>query len=194
MRVLSCHERYSICLFKPSVRRGTDRTGTVVEFSEGEEIDANFQHTGLLDHEALAALDHFSFHGLPEGVNPLRTISVFDSESFCEQYPEEQREDMQGRIDNRLEELAPKFPSMMLIVDQPRAPKPWETYDEMEPEDILTIREQTGTSPEAVRIYEIENANRDEIVEAMLRIEDPEGAEREFGAEESVGEPIPVQA
>jgi hypothetical protein len=174
MRALSPHAKYSIALIHPRTRRGADSTGTIVEYTEGETVSADFDKSGMLDHEIEFALERFNFTGLPEGVNPLTRISVFDSEAYCQRYPEDERLEMQTKIDKRLVELSKQFPSDFIVVEQPASPKPWPSYDDMDVQEILQLQTSTGHNPETIRLYELENKERSEVVDAMLRLEDPD--------------------
>jgi hypothetical protein len=187
MRCISPSENYSIQVFEADDSQNivTDNKGTTRYIARSKPVVADFQKTGLLDHEIEVALEKFNFSGLPEGVHPLTRVSVFDTELYCiANYKEKDRADKQDEIDSRLRELAELFPTQFVVVDHPAAAKPWENYDEQNVEEILTLQKLTGRSPEVVRLYEIENQNRQEVIEAMFRLEDPEGAEREFGPEE----------
>lgn len=152
-----------------------------------EPVVAHFEQGGLLDHEIEAALSSFSFSGLAEGVNPLTKIAFFDTEAFVESFPEEQRNELQVRIDKRLTELAERFPNQFIRVDAPMKPRPWNSYDDDTVDEILEFQKRLRVKPEDVRLYEIENRNRFEIVHEMLRQEDPEGAAL-FAAELEKGE------
>lgn len=180
MRFISRHEQYSIQVIEGKEQIVTDPRGYAQTITLAKPVVANFEKSGLLDHEQELALMTFNFSGLPEGVNPLTTISVFDSEMYVEQnFEEEERDAMNQRIVARLIELSEKHPSQFIPAPQPLAPRPWPSYDGMEADEILRTREILDAPPEAIRLYELENAEirdkpvREEIVEAMLDLEDP---------------------
>jgi hypothetical protein len=184
MRAISPIGNYSIQLIEQRVKRGLDRTGTVVEFYDGESVLAQFHRGGLTEWEELAALERFDFSGLPEGVNPLTRVSMFDTEAYVEQRysnPDE-RAIVLKEIDERLLHLSTLFPSEFLVVDKPAAVKPWPTYDDTPVEDVIvdgevasvgifTMQGITGIKPETIRLYEVENKNRPEVIEAMETLE-----------------------
>lgn len=170
MRCISPHAGYQIEVFSPRVKRMPDRTGVLHEFYDGESHSARFDRGGLLDHEIELALESFTFSGLAEGVNPLTHIGVYDSEAYVQQFPAEEREDLQDRIDARLRELQVRNPSQFICVDQPAAQKPWASYDNETAEEIIDLQPRI-CSPEVVRRYEFENEGREEILGAMEALE-----------------------
>lgn len=184
MRCLSPHAGYSIQVFEGDEQIVVDARGHAITVANRKPEIADFEPSGLLDHEIEAALECFNFSGLPEGVNPLTRIGIFDTESYGQRFPQAERESKIAAMDARLRELQERFPSEFVIVDQPDSPKPWPSYDEDSPEEIIAARERFGFSPELVRLYEVENENRQEIIESMWRLEDPEGAEEKFGPDE----------
>jgi len=147
-----------------------------------EGVRADFMQSGLLDHEIEFALEYLSFTGLPDGVSPLTRVGVFDTEAFCQRYPEKAKHGQPGRVemqiqmDERLRELQPMFPNQFIVVDTPQAAEPWPNYDSEPVEEVLKLQERLGISPERIRIYELENQNRAEIVRAMLVAEGDPGA------------------
>lgn len=186
MRAISPISKYSIQLIEAPTKRGMDASGVIVEYSEGKPVIAEFMHGGLTDWEQLVALESFDFSGLPEGVNPLARVSVFDTEAYVQRYPVNEQETRLEQIDARLLQLSEVYPSEFRIVEKPAAPKPWPTYDESELEDrefrddegnvlvvdgILTMQAKTGISPETIRLYEVEHENRSDVVEALEALE-----------------------
>lgn len=182
MRAISPIARYGITVQSPRVRRGMDQGGSVVEYTDGDLIHAQFETSGLTEWEQIFALENFDFSGLPDGVNPLTRVSVFDSEAYVQRFPKDERDGIQRVIDERLVELQEIFPSEFRIVEKPKTAKPWPTYDENELEDtfdedgevvlgILSLQALSGWSPEQIRLYEVENENRPEVVAAMEALE-----------------------
>lgn len=177
MRCLSPHPNYSIQIFEGKEQVVLDARGYGEDRILEKSVIANFDTRGLADHEIEAALTSFNFSGLPDGVNPLTRISSFDTEAFVERFPAEQRDAMKVNIDKRLLDLQAINPSQFIIVEAPKAEKPWPSYDRDTVEDVLKLQERLdplGQIAEAIRRYEEENKNRKGIVEAMKQIEDPE--------------------
>lgn len=167
-RAISPHARYSLQIIEAPVKRGTDQSGNVVEYQEGKPVIAQFAQTGLQEWEQLAALEHFSFAGLPEGVNPLSTVSVWDSEAQAIAHGWD--EEFAEKVDKRLKVLAEQHPASILVVDKPEAAAPWQTYDYMEVDEILSTLQLTGIDPQVARLYETEHQNRPEVVELFERL------------------------
>jgi hypothetical protein len=195
MRAISPIAAYGITVQSPRVRRGPDASGTVQEYFEGDLIHAQFERGGLTEWEQLVALESFDFSGLPDGVNPLTRVSVFDSEMYVQRFPKDERDKLQAKIDERLRELQQTFPSEFMIVEKPPAATPWPTYDLTPIEDaidretgdvvvpgIFTMQRLSGISPETVRLYEIEHQNRPEVIEQMEALEAEIVAETAEGA------------
>ncbi len=178
MRCLSPHSNYSIQVFEGKETVMMEARGHAYREVTKEPVIANFEQTGLTEYEILEALEHFNFSGVPEGINPLSRIAVFDTDLYIEQksnmdedLDKEELAELRVRIENRLRKLQTKHPSEFIIVDPPRHFAPWPSYDEDSVEEILAARERFGFSPEAVRLYEVENKNRDEIIDAMTALE-----------------------
>lgn len=181
MRCISPHAKYSIQVIEAEEQIVVDARGMAMSHVLKKPVIANFDKTGLLDYEQEAALMAFDFSGLPDGVNPLTRIAVFDSEFYVEaNFPPDKRDSMLVQIDARLRELEEKNPGQYIIVDPPQAEKPWPRYNDYDVEKILAFQEALGVPPEKIRLYELENDNRPEVIDAMLRLEDPQyAAQRE---------------
>lgn len=176
MRCLSPHGNYSLQVIEGNEQVIMDARGYAHTQTIKKPVVANFQKVGLLDYEIEAALSAFNFSGIPEGVNPLTRISSFDTEAYVLSIPEQGRDELLVQINKRLRELQARHPNEFIIVDPPHAPRPWPSYDEMTVEDILKFQEVLRIKPQEIRLYELENANRYDVVHGMLKKEDPEGA------------------
>lgn len=179
MRAISPIANYGITLKRPRARRGVDQSGVIQEVYEGEILHAQFQRGGLTEWEQIVAVESFDFSGLPDGVNPLTRVSVFDSEAYVEalDLSEQEKAQVLKEIDERLTKLQATFPSEFKIVEKPPAPKPWPTYDDTPFEDVIdkatdevvipgikTMQGMTGINPETIRLYEHENQHRSEVM------------------------------
>lgn len=178
MRCISPHRNYSIQVIEGDEQIVVDARGHATSVQLRKPIVANFDQSGLLDYEELAAFEHFTFSGLADGINPLTTLSVFDTEAYCQRFPKDKRDEINAQVDIRLRELQSVFKSEFIIVDPPVAAKPWPRYDEYSVEDILKFQEALGVNPDDIRLYELENQHRDELIIAMLQLNDPQAAER----------------
>lgn len=179
MRALSSYARYGIRLFGGGERIATDPRGYSISVPIEEPMIAQFDKLGLLPHEEELALAKLNFSTLPENVHPLTRVGVFDSEAYCLDHYDDPdvRNEMQVKIDKALIEKQEKFPSHFIVVEEPRAAKPWPTYDEETVEDILKLQERLAYPAELVRRYEQENQDRQEIVQAMTELEQSGQAE-----------------
>jgi hypothetical protein len=165
LRAISANTGYSIQLFEGTERAAQDpQTGMMYTIQGDKPVVANFEHSGLHPWEVEAALEHFvsTFHGMAEGVNPLTKIAVYDTEvrALSEGWAPE----FQKRVEDRLRKLG-ETRSEFIIVEKPAAAKPWPTYDDDSPEDIMGVAARLGISHETIFLYEVENANRPELVE-----------------------------
>ncbi len=192
MRCISPYGRYSIQVFEGQSRVGVDMAGVMHSVELTKPVVADFEQGGLTEWEIEAALMSFNFAGVPDGVNPLTRVAVFDTEAYVQQFPESERDEKLAAIDARLRELQQRHPSDFVIVEKPAAPKPWPSYDSDTPSEIVALQKRTGISPEAIRLYEYENGGRQVIIDLMTEIE--EGREPADLEVVSVEEAITVNA
>lgn len=193
MRAISPIGNYSIQLFEAVPKRGMDSTGTIVEYSDSKPVLAQFSRGGLTEWEEIAAIESFDFSALPEGTNPLTRVSVFDTEGLVANMEDgPQKDEFHAKVEKRLEFLAGLFPAEFKIVPKPASPKPWPTYDDNSLEEIFELQAATGTDPQIIRLYESENKNRAEVIEACevieLALRDPEAYRARYGEPEQGGE------
>lgn len=178
MRAISPHGRYSIQLVESHPKRGVDASGTLVEYSDTKPVIAQFEQSGLMDWEAEKALESFNFSGLAEGVHPLSTVGVYDTELAVQFIADKsERQAKQALIEQRLTELQEQFPTQFIIVERPGAAKPWPSYDSTAVEDIVSTMALTGVSPETVVAYEMENEQRGEVLALMADLQGDQEAE-----------------
>lgn len=162
MRYVSRSPKYSVGVGEPTM---ANVNGIIFE-QEPKKI-AKF-HQGLaLDHEVEAALKHFTFRGLPDGVPPETMVSVLDTVDYQKEnkLSDEQRLALEQHI-----ESLPSFGQDYIRVDEIRAPKPWPTYDEDSVEDIVSAIERFGFDADDVRRYEQENENRSDLLEKLVEL------------------------
>jgi len=168
-RFISLHSRYSVAVDPGVERMITDHRGVTMLHRESEPTIAQFEQSGMRDHEIQEALSRWTFSGLPEGVNPLTRIGVYDPEAnaIAADWDDEARK----RVERKLWLQAEDHPGDLAFVLSPRQPLPWPSYNTDTPEEILTFQERLGIDPENVRRYEEENQARPEIVAAMWELE-----------------------
>jgi len=182
VRVLSPHSGYSLQVLEPKEQVEHDPiTGQAYTRTDTKAYIAAFEESatggGLFPHEREAALKQFagSFKGLPEGTNPLTRIGVWDSEAAQQQ--ENWSDEYREAIEKRVIFLASQRPTRCLVVDMPKAPKPWPLYDEQDEDEIVAFAIGTGIDPEIIVKYELEQDHpRFDLVTA-LRTQDADAAE-----------------
>lgn len=194
MRCISPHSNYSIQVIEANEQIVVDARGFAQSIVHSKPVIADFDQGGLMDYEIEAALENFNFSGIPEGVNPLTKIASFDTEAYIHRFPPAGRDELLIQIDQRLRELQVLHPNEFIIVEPPEAARPWPSFDKDTVEDVLKIQERLQFNPETIRLYEAENQNRLEIVEAMFRLENPEAADELYGKVPSDEEGIEVVA
>jgi len=161
MRFISPYQRYTIQAVQGSKPVIVD--GTIVVEKPG--IRAEFEHGGILDWETELGLKRFRFDGLPEGVPPQTRLSVYDTELQAQfgGWDEQTREEVeQGLLD------APAYGTDYILVEKPQLKPPWPYYNQVRsvPKLIAKVRED-GHDPAYVREFELQNANRQEVLDAL---------------------------
>ena len=166
MRFVSRSPKYSV-----GVIEGEMAQVNGLLFENRPKKIAKFTQGVALDHEVEAALKHFTFRGLPDGVPPETYVSVLDTADLQKQW--KLSDEDRVTIEKFLETL-PGFGQDYIKVEEIRAPKPWPSYDEDSIEDILSAIERFKFDVEDVRRYEQENENREELLDSLVEL----GAER----------------
>lgn len=192
MRCLSPHRNYSIQVIEGREQIVVDARGFATTVELSKPFIANFAPSGLTDYEELAVYERFNFSGLAEGVNPLTTVGVWDVETACMAFPKSRREELYVQVCQRMRDLAEQYPDQFIVVENPDAEIPWPKYDEFGSEDVIKFQEALGIEPDLIRLYELENQNRQDIVLAMLQISDPQAAERLLSGEVTEDEESPA--
>lgn len=165
MRAISPHANYKIQIVEAMSQKGVDRTGVVQEIVTQPPVLLEFEHFAITPEEEAEALKAFNFSGIPEGVNPLTTLGVWDSLVYQRSHglTDEQR----FEVENNLREKGKAQSwARFIIVDAPSAPKPWPTYDEDEPDDIVAIAQRLDLV-DATVAYERENGKREDVLEPL---------------------------
>lgn len=160
MRYVSRSPKYSVGIGEPEMAQVNG-----LLFENKPKKLAKFQQGLALQHEVEAALKAFTFRGLPDGVPPETMVSVFDTRDYQKQakLTDEEREALEQHL-----ETLPSFGADYIRVEELRAPKPWPSYDEDSVEDIVEAIDRFKFDADAVRRYEQENENRDELLAALV--------------------------
>lgn len=168
-RFISPHARYNVAVDPGHERLITDSRGNSFLHKESDPVLCQFEQSGLREHEIEVAFEHFNFSGLPEGVNPVTRIGVYDPEAqaIAGDWTDEQRH----AVERKLYFESQNHPGDLVFVLTPRQPKPWPSYDSDTVEEILEAQKRFDFDPEIVRRYEEENLMRQEIIASMWLLE-----------------------
>lgn len=136
-----------------------------------EPYIALFTQGGATAYEKQLALEKFKFTGTGEREDPLRRISIFDTDEKAAQ--ENWTPEFKDEVEKSLLAGQGEF---YFVVEAPKVEKPWPAYDTASPEDIPELAEMFGVSSIHVLAYERENQNRPSVIEA-LEVSDPDEVE-----------------
>lgn len=168
-RFISIHTRYSVAVDPGHEVLRTDKRGTSFMHKESDPVIAQFEQSGLRDHEISDAFERWTFSGLPEGVNPVTRIGVYDPEAqaIAADWPD----DVRSAVERKLWLESEAHPGDLAFVSYPRARAPWPSYDTDTVEEILMLQARLEIPPGQIRTYEEENKNRDQITGPMWKLE-----------------------
>lgn len=168
-RFISQHVRYSVAVDPGHERLVTDARGNSFMHRESEPRLAQFEQSGVRDHEISDAFERWTFSGLPEGVNPVTRIGVYDPEAQA--IAADWDDDARRAVERKLWFEAEDHPGDLAFVASPRARAPWPSYDSDTVEEIVELQQRLQVPPGQIRRYEEENESRAEIVSAMWELE-----------------------
>jgi hypothetical protein len=169
VRVLSRFGRYGVQL-RPQINEayaaGHSRTIQ-------EPLYAMFREGLLTGEERRVAYERWTFNGFYQEqdevtiVSPDYRIGVFDS--IQAQIENSWSDEVRKEIENKLVELAAKFPNDMYVMPVTELQPPWPAYDAYQGEvaDLMRKILEDGYAWEDVLVYEREHQNREQIVEAL---------------------------
>ena len=174
MRVLSPHRKYTIVIFEEKSQTGVDDRGSIKTVVQQPGLLAEFGMFGLYAEEERIAQEKISFKGVPEGVNPLSTLGVYDTDAQAKANGWDR--EFHQAVKDKFYKLAALFPNDMLIIEDVPAGAPFSRYDELSSEEIISFVEELGLSAHDVKLYESENLARQEILDRMNEILDASAA------------------
>jgi hypothetical protein len=162
VRAISSSKNHKVTVRPGKVQKAVDQTGAMVEVVLLEPVLAEFEHQAVSTIEAAKALDHFNFSGIPEGENPLKYLGVWDSDAqaISRGWSDEEKTAYEDALRKRGESMGWRY---FIVVEDPKPERPWPTYDEDSPEDIVAIATRLKYVNEAIA-YEKDNANRAEVL------------------------------
>lgn len=177
MRFIAKYKRYQV-IFQREI---------IEHFATGQEHEiqpaliCEFDLYGSMrPHEITAARETFINYGLPTEVDmvtqidPLTRFSVFDTELFQQQkrITDEKRIEMEQFLLS-----LPEYGTDFILVEEPKLAPPWPNYDSFRgvrgaPTPIAIARkvEEDGFDALEVVAYERQNANRQEVIDALEAI------------------------
>lgn len=151
-------------------------------------IIAKFKPGFLYAWEVDAARRHFKFNGLTQIGEPGAAGDIIDPSIRVSYYDTLEAQREEGWSDEFREQVEqgllsnPFHGSEFLMVEQPELPAPWPKYDElvahgrrtseMVAEKIAETVRDLGLDPEEVIAYERANRNREEVVNAILGVQE----------------------
>lgn len=169
----------------------TDTTGAVV--GKKKRLVAQFQRGGAPTWVIEEAQKRFTFKGRAEGEPLAMMIGVFDSAETAQRY--KWSEDEHDAVVRHLRDTANPY---WFVAEEPRAPAPWPSYDEVTIQGSRTWEKvaaqhlataaATGFPLQALIVYERQNRNDDRVLAAYER------AERTGGQVELAEELVEIEA
>ena len=124
-----------------------------------EAITANFERAGVTAFERELAKERFSFPGQYEGEDPLRRISIYDTDLEAQRqgWDEETKTEVEANLDEGQNEWYFRLPEEILEA-------PWPAYDQQTHKQILEALPHTGVAAEYVLVYERLNKKRVSLI------------------------------
>ena len=135
-----------------------------------EQIMAEWLQGGLTAYERSLAQERFNFLGVSEGEDPLRRVSILDTDILAADagWSEETKAEIEAELDEGQNEF-------YFRVEEQRLEAPWPAYDQQSAKEILEALPHTGVHPEYVLAYERENRKREAVIgplETMVPVEE----------------------
>lgn len=165
MRFVSQHKGYEAAI-RPVQYQGYSKDGEPLV--TGKAMDARFQQGGLSPWEIEEALEHWgdNLPGLADGEDRRQRFSVFDTEWAQLEYG--WTDDDREFAEQHLLTLPGRIGNEYIKIEDHKAPAPWPSYKQFNsPEAVVRFMREGGIDPELVLRYERENANRDDVLEAV---------------------------
>jgi hypothetical protein len=131
---------------------GPERVTTVAP------IIVQFAQAGLTPYERELAQERFTFGGQAEGEDPLRRVSLFDTES--QDWSPELLAEIEAVLDAGQSEW-------YFRIEELSVPAPWPSYDKQTAMQVLETMVAAGANTELVIAYERENKNRTTLIEQI---------------------------
>lgn len=124
-----------------------------------EPIMAQFEQGGLTQFEKAQCAARFTFLGSAEGEDVMRRVSIYDTDEAAN--AEGWDADTKREVE---ENLVAGQNEWYFMLEVKRASKPWPSYSEQTPKQILDTVTTIGANIEDVLAYERENKNRATLI------------------------------
>ena len=169
MRFISRFGKYGTVIRRDLVEYYASGASKVIQ----TPINAMFQEGRLLPAERELALTHFTFNGSYQEMDEVTTVAPdyrigsFDTREAQQdnQWTDEERR----QVEEELLRLAALAPGDLLAVPEIRLAPPWPRYDDYDGSliDLMQKIVDDGYRLEDVLVYERENQERYEVIEAL---------------------------
>jgi len=161
LRFISPHRGYEQALRNPKIQSFTQSGDPIYD---GSYLKAEFVGGGVSPWEAEEALKTFSFKGAYEGEDLTERLSWFDTELAQMHYgwTDDERE-LAEKVLLASESLNQNY----MLVESPKVPIPWASYDTTNVKDIVDLMHATGTTPGDALAYERANQKRQAVIDAI---------------------------
>jgi len=162
--------------FKKTVRKPVTRMINGLQGPELRELEgpiiAYFKQAGITEYERELCKERFGFAGVAEGENPLRRVSIYDTdeEAARQGWSDETKAEIEALLDRQQD-------FSYFKVETPALAPPWPTYDETPADEVAELAVKLGIDLEYVAAYERENADRDPVLHALEYAADPPQAD-----------------
>ena len=137
-----------------------------------EPIMAQFSQGGLTQYEKAQCAARFTFGGAAEGEDVMRRVSIYDTD--YEATHNDWDAETKAAVEQNLLEGQNEW---YFMLEEKRADKPWPSYGEQTPKQILDTATVIGADIEGVIAYERENKNRATLIAELqqkLAAQEPE--------------------
>jgi hypothetical protein len=163
MRFASKSQEYNRTVLQPLFDRVRGQSGETEIAVKRDGIMAQFEQMGLTAYERAQCADRFNFLGVSEGENPLRRVSIYDTDYAAEQGG--WSADTKAAVEKNLLEGQNDW---YFLLEEQRQPLPWPSYDDFTaPTKIAETVQSLGLDIDGVLAYERENKNRKTVIQAL---------------------------
>lgn len=166
MRFISRYGRPGVSIFKPTYELIATPGGGKARYESQPGFIAMFDRGGIREYEIVEAKKAFKFPGLFEKEDPVRRLSLFDTDTEAKRLGWD--EEYKAKVE---EILLSRCGPDIIMVEPPPVAVPWPNYPRIKnAEKIISRVKEDGYSPKLVLEYELQNEKRSEVIEAMKEL------------------------